>query len=33
MSLFTPCVAKAEVNDPLNIGTALTKGPAGKTKP
>ena len=33
MNLFTPCVAKAEVNDPLNIGTALTKGPAGKTKP
>jgi hypothetical protein len=25
MSLFTPCVAKVEVNDPLNIGTALAK--------
>jgi|GEM_PF-7077735 len=25
MSLFTPCVAKVEVNDPLNIGTAVTK--------
>jgi hypothetical protein len=23
MGLFTPCVAKVEVNDPLNIGTAL----------
>jgi hypothetical protein len=22
MSLFTPCVAKVEVNDPLNIGTS-----------
>ena len=33
MSLFTPCVAKVEVDDPLNIGT----GPAGQqdslTKP
>jgi len=27
MSLFTPCVAKVEVNDPLNIGTALAKQP------
>jgi hypothetical protein len=25
MSLFTPCVAKVEVNDPLNIGSALAK--------
>ena len=25
MSLFTPCVAKVEVNDPLNIGTAPAK--------
>jgi hypothetical protein len=25
LSLFTPCVAKVEVNDPLNIGTALAK--------
>ena len=24
-SLFTPCIAKVEVNDPLNIGTALAK--------
>ena len=23
MSLFTPCVAKAEVNEPFNIGAAL----------
>lgn len=33
MSLFTPCVAKVEVNDPLNIGTALAKEHAGQTKP
>ena len=32
MSLFTPCVAKAEVNDPLNIGTALAKQQDSPTK-
>lgn len=25
LSLFTPCVAKAEVNNPLNIGSAQAK--------
>ena len=25
MSLFTPCVAKVEANDPFNIGTTLAK--------
>jgi hypothetical protein len=25
MSLFTPCVAKVEVNDPLNIGSTQAK--------
>jgi hypothetical protein len=25
LSLFTPCVAKVEVNDPLNIGSAQAK--------
>ena len=32
MSLFTPCVAKVEVNDPLNIGTALAKQQDNPTK-
>lgn len=30
MSLFTPCVAKVEVNDPLNIGTGLAKEQDGQ---
>jgi hypothetical protein len=32
MSLFTPCVAKVEVNDPLNIGTAPAKQQDSQTK-
>jgi hypothetical protein len=32
MSLFTPCVAKVEVNDPLNIGTAVVKQPDSEAK-
>ena len=32
MSLFTPCVAKVEVNDPLNIGTPLAKQQDNPTK-
>jgi hypothetical protein len=32
MSLFTPCVAKVEVNDPLNIGSALAKHNDSETK-
>jgi hypothetical protein len=32
MSLFTPCVAKVEVDDPLNIGTAVAKQPDSKAK-
>lgn len=32
MSLFTPCVAKVEVNDPFNIGTALSKQQGGPNK-
>ena len=32
MSLFTPCVAKVEVNDPLNIGTAVVKQPDSQAK-
>ena len=31
-SLFTPCVAKIEVNDPLNIGTAIVKQPDSEAK-
>jgi hypothetical protein len=31
-SLFTPCVAKAEVNEPFNIGTPLPKEQDGQTK-
>jgi hypothetical protein len=31
--LFTPCVAKIEVNDPLNIGTALAKQQDSPIKP
>jgi hypothetical protein len=32
LSLFTPCVAKVEVNDPLDIGTAAVKQPASEAK-
>jgi hypothetical protein len=31
-SLFMPCVAKAQVNDPLNIGTAMAKEPNSQNK-
>jgi len=31
-SLFTPCIAKVEVNDPLNIGTAIVKQPDGEAQ-
>lgn len=30
--LFTPCVAKAEVNDPFNIGASLPKEQDGQTE-
>jgi len=32
LSLFTPCVTRVEVNDPLNIGTAVVKQPDSEAK-
>ena len=32
VNLFTPCVDKVEVDNPLNIGTALAKVPNGQIK-
>jgi hypothetical protein len=31
-NLFIPCAAKAEVDDPFNIGAAPIEQPAGQTK-
>jgi hypothetical protein len=32
LSLFTPCVAKVEVNDPFNIGSAIVRQPDSEAK-